>query len=74
VVLESDDYAIYRSWLAESCRKFGVAVWAIARSGVTSSLRQFGFERTVFGRVFPPVSTFPALPVALAGLLWDKGA
>ena len=23
-----DDYALYRDWLAESCRKFGVAVWA----------------------------------------------
>ncbi len=24
----ADDYALYRDWLAESCRRFGVAVWA----------------------------------------------
>ena len=23
-----DDYALYRDWLAEACRRFGVAVWA----------------------------------------------
>ena len=28
VFLEPQDYALYRDWLAESCRKFGVAVWA----------------------------------------------
>jgi putative transposase len=26
--LGPQDYALYRDWLAESCRKFGVAVWA----------------------------------------------
>jgi putative transposase len=28
VFLGPQDYALYRDWLAESCRKFGVAVWA----------------------------------------------
>lgn len=28
VFLGPQDYALYRDWLAESCRKFGVACWA----------------------------------------------
>ena len=28
VFLEAGDYELYRDWLAESCRKFGVSVWA----------------------------------------------
>jgi len=28
VFLEAGDYALYRDWLAESCGKFGVSVWA----------------------------------------------
>jgi putative transposase len=28
VFLEEADYALYGDWLAESCRHFGVAVWA----------------------------------------------
>jgi putative transposase len=28
VFLEARDYELYRDWLAESCRKFGVSVWA----------------------------------------------
>ncbi len=28
VFLGTEDYALYRDWLAESCRKFGVACWA----------------------------------------------
>jgi putative transposase len=28
VFLHEDDYALYRDWLAESCRRFGVRVWA----------------------------------------------
>ena len=28
VFFHDDDYALYRDWLAESCRKFGVEVWA----------------------------------------------
>ncbi|MEN8180706.1 MAG: transposase [Pseudomonadota bacterium] len=28
VFLEEDDYALYRDWLAESCRSNGVAVWS----------------------------------------------
>ncbi|MGO4870677.1 MAG: transposase [Roseiarcus sp.] len=28
VFLGPQDYALYRDWLAQSCRKFGVAVWA----------------------------------------------
>jgi putative transposase len=28
VFLEPRDYELYRDWLAESCRKFGVSVWA----------------------------------------------
>ncbi len=28
VFLNDDDYALYRDWLGESCRRFGVEVWA----------------------------------------------
>jgi putative transposase len=28
IFFSDDDYALYRNWLAESCRKFGVEVWA----------------------------------------------
>jgi putative transposase len=28
VFFEDGDYALYRDWLAESCRRFGVEVWA----------------------------------------------
>jgi len=28
IFLAPDDYALYRDWLGESCRKFGVEVWA----------------------------------------------
>ena len=28
VFLEEGDYALYRDWLSESCRRFGVEVWA----------------------------------------------
>jgi Transposase IS200 like len=28
VFLEDGDYALYRDWLAETCRRFGVEVWA----------------------------------------------
>jgi putative transposase len=28
VFFEDGDYELYRDWLAQSCRKFGVAVWA----------------------------------------------
>jgi putative transposase len=28
IFFSDDDYALYRDWLAQSCRKFGVEVWA----------------------------------------------
>jgi putative transposase len=28
IFASDDDYALYRDWLAEACRRFGVAVWA----------------------------------------------
>ena len=28
IFFADDDYALYRDWLAQSCRRFGVAVWA----------------------------------------------
>ena len=28
IFFQDGDYALYRDWLAESCRRFGVAVWA----------------------------------------------
>jgi putative transposase len=28
IFFEPDDYALYKDWLAESCRRFGVACWA----------------------------------------------
>jgi putative transposase len=28
IFFEADDYALYRDWMAESCRRFGVACWA----------------------------------------------
>ena len=28
IFFDDGDYELYRDWLAQSCRKFGVAVWA----------------------------------------------
>ncbi len=28
IFFEADDYALTRDWLAQSCRRFGIEVWA----------------------------------------------
>jgi putative transposase len=35
IFFEDGDYALYRDWLAESCRRFGVSCWAYCLMPIT---------------------------------------
>ncbi len=56
-----DDYALYRDSLAESCRKFGVEVWAYCQTPNHAHLILTPSDASGLGLAFPaPTASMPA--------------